>query len=127
MHKVYQSALRQSERRKIWIKLIQVWRKSNLTAKVYCDKNQLKLPDLKRWDYRLKKMQSKETSRSPVITDQGLPTFIPLQLSTQPSPPSATAPIEVYCGERYRLRCYPDFDEASLVRVLTVLRRMTTC
>ncbi len=127
MHKVYQSALRQSERRKIWIKLIQVWRKSNLTAKVYCDKNQLKLPDLKRWDYRLKKMRSKEISQSPAITDRALPTFIPLQLSAQPSSPSATAPIEVYCGERYRLRCYPDFDEASLVRVLTVLRRMTTC
>src|SRR5471030_2030979 len=130
MHKVYQSTLRQSERRKIWIKLIQGWRKSDLMAKVYCEKNQLKLSDLKRWDYRLKKIQSKEISLSPVITDQALPTFIPLQLSAPPSSSnifSTTASIDVHCGEYYRLRCYSDVSEALLMRILTVLRRMPSC
>lgn len=130
MHHVYQSSLPLSERRKIWIKLTHAWRESQLTAKAYCEKNQLNPSDLKRWYYRLKKKQSDLISKS-TVTARGAPqSFIPIQLSAQPASSVAVstgAPIDILVGEHYRLRCCSEVDEVLLTKLLTVLRRMPSC
>jgi len=53
MHLVYTKSLTRAERRKHWQRIIADWHSSNLKRKVFCEQQQIKLADLRRWSYRL--------------------------------------------------------------------------
>lgn len=123
MHAVYK--MPKHDRRPAWRAIIQAWRNSDLTQAKYCEQEQLKLADFKRWHYKLRK-QSKRVTSTQVHVDKSLQ-FVPLQLA---APNQATAEknqgsINLYIEERYRLSCSSPLDETLLATVLGVLRRLS--
>ena len=78
MHEVYKRAT-PAERRSGWISLIQAWRASGLTAKIFCEQSGIPLADLRRWSYRLSKRKEAPTKAATSMPSKSLLEFIPLQ------------------------------------------------
>lgn len=59
MHPVYTKSLTQKQRRAHWQGIIADWRESDLKRKAFCEQQQIKVADLKRWGYRLNQINHK--------------------------------------------------------------------
>ncbi len=122
MHSVYN--LPRNERSHVWSDIIQAWRNSGLTQGKYCEQEQLKLMDFKRWRKRLLKL-SKQTPPTASCEHTSL-SFVPLQLQTcQATIEKKQNSIDLYVTERYRLSCSSPLDETLLAAVLSVLRGLS--
>lgn len=62
MHPVYIKSLTQKQRREHWQRIVADWRGSGLKRKAFCEQHQIKVADLKRWDYRLNQINPKPLS-----------------------------------------------------------------
>jgi len=125
MHEVYRIKL-QAQRRAIWIGLVDGWRSSDLTAKAYSDREQIKYEDLKRWHYRLSKQRKTEKSSAEKPAVQP-PQFIPLSIA--PLTPSVLPQsyIDLIIDNRYQIRYRMDTDETLLLQLIKLLHRMPSC
>lgn len=120
MHEVYDASISRIKRQIHWKKLVSDWHKSNLTLKEFCQQEQIKATDLKRWRYRLGKQQKNLTSS---FSSQPI-AFTPLQLI-----PEATIKyfdqehvIELLINQ-YCVRLGRSFHEETLLRLIHLLRR----
>ena len=126
MHEVYKRGT-QAERRAGWVELERAWRKSGLTAKLYCEQTGIRLSDLRRWSYRFSKDKTNHTKECASVLEKSTLGFIPLQLQNSPSTTAKSNPIDLLIGTHYRLQIDQDFDEGLLLRLLSALERVIVC
>lgn len=125
MHEVYNSAIPRSEKKIHWQKLIESWQKSHWSMQEFCRHEQIKITDLKRWRYRLGRV-NKNDIKTPV--SKPVPGFTPLQLIAEVSKPISGEDnfIELTVNH-YRIRLGAFFSEQTLLRLIQVLQRMSSC
>ena len=113
MHEVYKRGT-QAERRSGWVELERAWRKSGLTAKLYCEQTGIRLSDLRRWSYRFSKDKTNHTKECASVLEKSTLGFIPLQLQNSPSTTAKSNPIDLLIGTHYRLQISSDASKPLL-------------
>lgn len=119
MHKVY-SIESQPQRRKVWIKLVDSWYASDLTAKEFSEREQIKYTDLKRWSYRLGKKIKLSTAVTKSSSLQ--PPFIPITISPSLPSSSASSYLELKIANHYSIRFCNDTDDSLFIRLIHLLK-----
>ena len=131
MHNVYEPSISRYEKRKRWQQVVSAWQASDLTAKEFCRVEHIKIADLRRWSYRLKRQlavlkNTKKTSTTPA--------FIPITLS-QPAPNKHSvkdstvedSTIDIVLGKNLLLRIQKKFDANLLLHLIQILREIEAC
>jgi len=130
MHEVYNKSHNRLAHRQAWKALVQAWRQSGLTAKVFCHQEGLKEVDLRRWSTRLKQEQSQATSHKKMAsTSTPSPTLIPVTLTSHGLKDISTEEyaLELMLGKNLVIRVKNQFDENLLLQLIQVLRRAQLC
>jgi hypothetical protein len=129
MHEVYSKPQNRLAHRESWRVLVQAWRQSGLTAKVFCAQKGLKEDDLRRWSSRLKQTQSPALSpKKPVTITTSSPTLIPVTLTSQGSAVAAEEyALELMLGKNLLIRVKKQFDEDLLLQLIQALKRANLC
>ncbi len=124
MHPVYDPSVSRVEKQSQWKKIILAWEGSDLTAKGYCQQEQIKERDLKRWSYRLKKQQKILSSS---LLKPAMP-FVPLELVRNISDEieSGQDGIELLF-KHYRIRVGSEFKDETLLRIIHLLEKVALC
>jgi len=121
MHEVYDPSIPRTEKPAHWKKLIIAWRKSDLTIKEFCQREQVKAVDFRRWKHRFSKLQKNVSIPCSTQT----PGFAPLQLLpvSSPSKDNQEQSIELVINH-YRIRIGTSFHEETLLRLMNLLGRI---
>ena len=105
------------ERREVWIKRVERWRDSGLSAREFATEIGVEPGRLRRWKWELARTSAKKAASTPA--KQVLP-FVEV---TQPAMSSEPAePIEIVAPSGLRVRVPARFDDETLRRVLGALR-----
>lgn len=111
--------------REAWAKRVERWRESGLTAAQYAAEIGVRPQTLSWWKWRLASLGQvrtvsqrgqRRTSLKPVKASTVSPlTFVEMRA------PAPAEPFEVVLPTRFRICVRPDFDAATLTRLLDVL------
>jgi|SRR5579871_3519188 len=105
---------RAAHKERQWRRWIRDWRASGLTVRAFCARHGLTEPSFYAWR-RVLLQRSTEAA-----------TFLPVQVVTEPVPPSAS-PLEVILAGGRTVRVAPGFDPATLREVVRVLEEGGPC
>lgn len=100
--------------REIWISRIDDFRSSNLTQKSWCEKNDVKISTLRYW---IRKLSYAECAAA---DDSGFSGFEFASVSISKECPP---PLVLECKD-VKLYIAEDFDEALLIKLLRILRKL---
>lgn len=101
--------------REQWRELVEGWPRSGLTQQAYCERHSIAPGSLQRW----REIFRHERARGHGQTTDAL-RLVPVQWVD--TPPAAVTPLILVLPDGPRLEIAPDFDTATLKRVLAVLR-----
>jgi transposase len=109
------------ETRETWVKRIERWKDSGLSAKEYASEIGISEPSLKWWKWKLAREAAgttapQEKRRRVVSATNAAVTFVEV-----PRAPVSRSSIELVLPSRIRVRLRDDFDSAALERLLGVL------
>ena len=102
-----------------WRERVQQWTASGLSARDYAAREGLKAERLWVWQRRLG-AQGMQTP-SAQSTSRAKPSFLPVVIAATRAGSSSHSPLEVVMRSGHTVRVPADFDDAALVRLLTVL------
>jgi transposase len=98
-----------------WKPILTAWQESGLSVKEYCANHQLNLYRFKYWQYQL----LPETKNNSKLRTTAQIAFTPIVIE----PKKTTAPVELQTPQGYCLKLTSDFDEGTLLKLLTLLGR----
>jgi transposase len=108
-----------------WFRLVARWKRSGLSAREFGAKARVDFRSLHWWSWAIRKraMQQEE----PATFADDAPAFLPVHIVERDAIPekvtsAAGEPVEIVIDARLAVRVGPGFDEATLRRVLEVLR-----
>lgn len=116
---------RKHERREVWVRRIERWRESGLSAKEFAARHGFKATTLSHWSWRLRQEKTRET------TAQVQQAHRPRRVSTAPlaplsfievSPALAEERFELELTDGRRIRIPSGFTAEALQRLLGVLQ-----
>ena len=96
-----------------WRRLIQLWKNSGLTVRVFCTRHHLSQPSFYTWRRELQQRDAATT-------------FVPVRVVTDDQPTPST-PIEILLAGGRSIRITPGFDPATLRQLLAVLQEVPPC
>ena len=102
-----------------WTERVQQWTTSGLSARDYATREGLKVERLWVWKRRLGTQGTLTPSTQP--TSRSKPSFLPVVIAASHAGLSSRPPLEVVMRSGHTVRVPSDFDDAALVRLLTVL------
>ena len=101
-----------------WLKLILRWQRSQLSVRVFCQRNHLSEASFFSWRRTLRQRGLLEDAAKTSNASSDSPTFVKLTAVDAPQPTSA---IELVLSRRRRLRVRPGFDADTLLELLRLL------
>jgi transposase-like protein len=96
-----------------WRHLIQLWKNSGLTVRVFCARHHVTQPSFYAWRRELQQRDAATT-------------FVPVRVVTDDQLASST-PIEILLAGGRCVRITPGFDSATLRQLLAVLQEVPPC
>ena len=122
MHSVYTKSLNRVQRREHWQRIIADWRRSGLKRRVFCDKHQIKVADLKRWDYRLNQINHKPLlshSQPDNACEKINPTvsFVPVEIAS-PAHPNPAGLLQLQHQSGFSMNINTQTDEQLIKKVI---------
>lgn len=102
-----------------WRRWIQLWQRSGLTIRAFCDEQHLSEPSFHAWR-RLIRQREAATTTAPF-----LPVHVVADHPDVPDRPGT--PLEILLPGNRILRVAPGFDAATLRQLLAVLREVPGC
>lgn len=108
---------RSAETERWWREQIRLQADSGLTARAWCDREQIAKSAFYRWRYRL--AQEKQTGPEHI---EPRPVFMPVRVVGLDSSTDASSGVELICASGMRVVVSRDFDEQTLRRVVEVMR-----
>jgi hypothetical protein len=85
MHAVYEPSLSRAKRRKLWLQLLEQWKQTSQTQSAFCEAQQIKQTDLKRWLYRASQYKAKwATTALTLPSKPQSPFFLPVDVAPEP-------------------------------------------
>jgi transposase len=112
---------------RFWRGVVGRWRRSGLTVRVFCDEQGVPEPSFYAWRRTIAE-RDQRAARTVSTHDTGadeVPAFVPLRVVSTPTP--ASSGLELVVGSGQVVRVPPDFDAATLRRLLAVLREAPSC
>lgn len=109
-----------------WSKLVARWKRSGKTAEEFGAEAGVDARSLHWWRWALRKREAKQDAR--VKPGEPLPAFLSVRLVERPAALAKTpaplpgGPVEILVDDRHAVRVRAGFDEATLRRVLDILR-----
>lgn len=130
MHTVYIKSLTQAQRREQWQRIIADWRGSSLKRKAFCEQQQIKVADLKRWDYRLNQL-----NKQPLISSSKIPsavaqqsdpslTFVPVEMAPS-SDASVVSSLQLQHQSGFSVNINTQTDEQLIKKVIRLFTEAT--
>jgi transposase len=103
-----------------WVKRVERWRESKLSAEAFAAQLGIKATRLRHWDWKLKQRrpETSQAASQPAVPPARASSFIELSAAL----PVDRSPIEIVTPRGYVLRVPPDVDQKLLERVLEVVR-----
>jgi hypothetical protein len=96
-----------------WRRLIQLWKNSGLTVRVFCARHHISQPSFYAWRRELQQRDAATT-------------FVPVRVVTDDQPAPST-PIEILLAGGRSVRITPGFDPGTLRQLLEVLQEAPPC
>ena len=112
-----------SERGRFWLQHLQRWQRSDLTQVNYCLDHELSVAAFRWWRYRLKNdgiLADKDTSARTRPAKSG--SFVEISVPKKKQP-MVTAPYEIVLPCHRRLLIAENFEDQSVVRLLSILEQ----
>lgn len=108
-----------------WVEIVAQWKRSRKTAAEFAAEIGVEVQSLRWWSWALRKRGAQQAS--PVTPDEPMPAFLPVRIVERAIPAKAVSalpggPVEILVDDRLAVRVGPAFDEATLRRVLDLLR-----
>jgi len=113
MNKVYKVGRR--GRKAVWVSIVAGWRASGLTREAYCQQEELKFEDLKRWCYRVKQEQRIDQEKE-AVQSQAL--FLPVEISEEQK---GVGQIKLEHRGGFSIEVGADTDKTLLQEVIKLL------
>lgn len=111
-----------------WVKRVEMWKRSGLTAKAFATAHGLNASSLSCWSWKLRAEERKEAAAPRrKVGASGEPTMfveLPIAGARQPLPSEPTrdpATLELQLADGVRVRVPSGFDEATLKRIVRTL------
>jgi len=103
-----------------WVKRVERWRESKLSAEAFAAQLGIKAARLRHWGWKLKQRrpEASQVASQPAVRPPRASSFIELSAAL----PVDRSPIDIVTPRGYVLRVPPDVDQKLLERVLEVVR-----
>jgi transposase-like protein len=110
---------RGGDKERYWRRLVRQWRQSGLSVRTFCEERGVSEPSFYAWRRTLGERDATATAFVPVRVTP--------ETAADPVPDRRAGDLEVVLGNGRLLRIGPDFDAATLKRVLAVLTEGQPC
>ncbi len=108
-----------------WRGILGRWDSRKQTVREFCAEHGVSEPSFYSWRRIIAERDEQAAARlvSATPADDDPPTFVPIQVAGLPSAPM----LEVVVGSGHLVRVPPEFDAATLRRLLAVLEEVSPC
>lgn len=111
------------ESREVWVKRVERWRESGLSASEFAAELGVNAATLAQWKYRLA-AEARAEAPSPTTTTRQTVAFVEVKATAEPvtpALPAAESTFEVLLPSGITVRVPPQFDAAALRRLVDVM------
>jgi transposase len=126
---------RDPKKEAFWRRMMARWRRSHLTVRDFCAEQSLSEPSFSAWRQTLARRDAVAPSALPAPVPPasdppplaGMPAFLPVHVvadSPQPAAVPTDVPLDLVLPSGLIIRVRPDFDAATLQRLLAILEAL---
>lgn len=115
-----------SGKERFWRGMVGRWRRTRgQSIRAFCVEHGLSEPSFYAWRRTIAERDEQAARLDRDANVDNLPAFVPLRVTAAPT--SAATGLELVVGPGQVVRVLPDFDAATLQRLLAVLREAPSC